>query len=254
MEKTNHSRVKIIFLVTTVVLIVLSILSYVRIKNLINTGNLVNHTQEVKLELEGIVAELTGAESSQRGYIISRDPVFLHGYYRSVAATNLRINNLAALTVDNPLQQQNVINLQNTVHTRMDFLRQILDSAEVSKILPYQLLAGKALMNNVHKQADAMEKEEQRLLEQRTALLIKEAFITPLFTFFLIVGSIIILVAAYIKITKDLKISDRLKADLEKRTAELELAYEKLQQNNQELVIMNKELESFNYISSHDLQ
>ncbi|MEO6255165.1 MAG: ATP-binding protein [Ferruginibacter sp.] len=99
-----------------------------------------------------------------------------------------------------------------------------------------------------------MGKEEQRLLQYRSALLTKEAFITPLFNIFLIVGAIIILVAAYIKITQELKTSDRLRADVEKRTAELELAYAALQQKNEELLTMNKELESFAYISSHDLQ
>ena len=254
MENTNHSRIKIIFLVTTAVLIVLSILSYVRIKMLIETGNLVNHTQEVKLELERIFAELTEAESSQRGYIISKDSAFLNAYYRSMAITEKGIDRVTVLTVDNPLQQQNLVTLRNTVHKRMDFMKQVLDSAAISKISSLQMLGGKALMNEVHRQVEAMEKEEQRLLEKRSAVLTKEAFITPLFTIFLIVGSIIILVAAYIKITQELKISDRLKADVLKRTNELELAYITLQQKNEELLTINKELEAFTYISSHDLQ
>ncbi|MEO7307442.1 MAG: CHASE3 domain-containing protein [Ferruginibacter sp.] len=254
MERISHSRIKIIFLVTTVILIVLSLLSYLRIKNLVDTGKLVNHTQEVKLELEGIVAELTEAESSLRGYIISKDSTFLNAYYTYMANTDRRINKVTALTADNPLQQQSLIALRKTVHKKMEYMDRILDTAAVSTISQPQMLGGRALMNNVHKQTEAMEKEEQRLLEHRSELLTKEAFITPMFTIFLIVGAIIILVAAYIKITQELKISDRLKADVEKRTAELELAYGALQQKNEELLTMNKELESFAYISSHDLQ
>jgi two-component system CheB/CheR fusion protein len=48
--------------------------------------------------------------------------------------------------------------------------------------------------------------------------------------------------------TKDLE------EKIEERTAELKSAIEELREKNQELVDMNKELEAFTYISSHDLQ
>jgi signal transduction histidine kinase len=254
MEKTSHSRIKIVFLVTSVILIALSILSYVRIKNLINAGNQVSHTQEVKLALKDIIMEIAEAESAQRGYIISGDSAFHEEHKKAIIAINRYIDKVAALTGDNPVQQQNVMTLRNSISKRLEYMRRTLDSAEVSKNSPKQMLGGKILMNDIYRQAEIMEKEEQHILDQRTAQLHKEALITPLFTVFLIVGSIIILVATYIKITHELKISDRLRSDVEKRTTELELAYGTLQQKNQELLKMNKELESFTYISSHDLQ
>ena len=45
-----------------------------------------------------------------------------------------------------------------------------------------------------------------------------------------------------------------LQEKIEERTAELKSAFEKLQEKNRELVSINKELEAFTYISSHDLQ
>jgi signal transduction histidine kinase len=254
MEKINHSRIKIVFLVTTVILIALSILSYVRIKNLIKTGKQVNHTQEVKLALKDIITELAEAESSQRGYIISGDSTFFNDHEMSVAIIDKYLNKVVALTDDNPVQQQNVITLRNSINKRLNYMTRTLDSAAASKNSTRQMLGGKILMNDIYRQAYIMEKEEQHLLDQRSALLTKEAFITPLLTMFLIVGSVIILVATYIKITQELKTSDGLRADLEKRTNDLELAYEALQQKNEELLTMNNELEAFTYVSSHDLQ
>ena len=55
------------------------------------------------------------------------------------------------------------------------------------------------------------------------------------------------------KETQELR-NKELEEKVQQRTAELNEANELLQQKNTELVKMNKELESFNYISSHDLQ
>lgn len=55
----------------------------------------------------------------------------------------------------------------------------------------------------------------------------------------------------------NLKAKDRafeLEKLVEERTAELRLAYEAQERKNKELVNMNRELQSFTYISSHDLQ
>jgi two-component system CheB/CheR fusion protein len=48
--------------------------------------------------------------------------------------------------------------------------------------------------------------------------------------------------------------TEKLEEKIEERTAELKIAIEELRERNQELVDMNKELEAFTYISSHDLQ
>jgi len=92
----------------------------------------------------------------------------------------------------------------------------------------------------VSKQITIMQNEEKKLLKVRSAKLNKSTTATPLLILSLIIGSIIILAAAYIKIIQELKTSDKLKFNLELK--------------NEELIQSNKELESFNYISSHDLQ
>jgi two-component system, chemotaxis family, CheB/CheR fusion protein len=49
-------------------------------------------------------------------------------------------------------------------------------------------------------------------------------------------------------------LTKELEAKIEERTVELKNAIEELRQMNKELVVTNKELEAFTYISSHDLQ
>lgn len=235
MEIINHSRVKIIFLFAAIFLITLSIMSYVRIKNLIEAAELVNHTQQVKLELENTFTTLINAESNHRGFILSKDTSFLNDFSASISKLNLHLDNVDALTKDNATQLANEKVLRDVIDKRIVYMKSILADATTSTITAQRWLGGKILMDDVRKQIALIENEEQQLLNQRSALLNKETFITPLITIFLIIGAIVILVAAYIKITQELKISDTLKLEVER-----EQRFRTLANNIQNLAWMAK--------------
>ena len=237
MEKTNNSRIKLIFLCATIILIVLSILSYVRINNLVRASEVVNHTQNVKLVLERTLSELIQAETSQRGYILSKEPVFLKEFYVALRNIDLYHNKIDSLTKDNPLQQQNVVGLWIAIDRRLDYLKAVLNAGAYSDIPLERWLGGKALMDEVRLKANKMQEEEEALMKRETTVLNKEAFFTPVFTIFLIICAILILIVAYYKISFDLKKSDRLKWNLHEKTLELEISNKELLQKNKEAVI-----------------
>ncbi len=239
-KKDQHTWIKVIFLFGIVALLVISFMSYIRINNLIAESEWVDHTQAVKLELDKTFSVLTEVESNQRGYLLTKDSAFLLPIFTANTNLNLHIDSIESLTKDNPSQQQNVIELRTLVFKRLDYLKKILDDAPVSTITTQRWLSGKALMDDVSKQITKMQNEENKLLTVRSASLNKSNTATPLLILLSIIGSIIIMGAAYFKIIRDLKIADKLKFNLEKK--------------NEELIESNKELESFNYISSHDLQ
>ena len=239
-EKNQHSHVKIIFILAIIAMLVISFMSYVRIKQLVDAANLVSHTQIVMSELNKTSSILKEVESSQRGYMLTKDSVFLSPVLASNTNLNLQLDTIASLTKDNPSQQKNVSVLRIVVFKRLDYLKKILDDAETSIIPKQRWLRGKKLMNDVNSQISKMENEENKLIKIRSASLDKSATITPFLILLLSIGSIIILAAAYFKIIRELKASETLKFNLDKK--------------NEELIESNKELESFNYISSHDLQ
>ena len=99
------------------------LISYQNMRTLRDQGGLVAHTQEVRAALGIVSGTLGDAESGQRGYIITGAAASLQPY--TVAARNLgpQIDQVALLTVDNPIQQARISRLRALVAARLAELR-----------------------------------------------------------------------------------------------------------------------------------
>ncbi len=247
MKKNKLFNTNIIFLFATVFLIVLSLITYLRIESLIDSSKQVNHTSRVEFGLNNIFANLKDIEAGQRGYLLTNDSVFLDHYYKAIGNLTIYFKILDSLAEKNPSQQHNIKALKLTVYKRIEQLKKTMVDARTSNTYPIELLEGKALMNEVREQINKMETEESHLLKQSNRTFDEETLVTPFFTISLIGFFIFISLIAYFQLIKALKISVELESDLEKKN-------NSLQKNIQLLTIMNKELETFTFISSHDMQ
>lgn len=261
MAKLIRYRIQIIFTIAIIVLLSLSVFSYLRINNLVTASKLVNHTTNVKLELENIFSTVADMESGHRGYILVKDIGFLTHFNSLIYGTQLKLDEIKILTRDDKEQQDNFVKLKLLVNRRIDQMKDAVLYSRSAEVTPETWRKGKITMDNLRDHINKMMKQEDILLKERTESLIQETVLTPIFTIFLIVCSLGVLFVSYFIITKELKISNLLKSDLELRKRELlNLNNSLLQSNislkesNDSLAKMNKELESFTYISSHDLQ
>ncbi len=112
------STINVNLLFTTVVISVLiyySYVSYQRIEKLDKEADRVSHTYVVKLELEQTITYLQDAGTAQRGYVLTKDPSFLHGFNLAEDKINKTVAEVDSLTRDNPAQQQNVITLKTLI-------------------------------------------------------------------------------------------------------------------------------------------
>ncbi len=233
MNRYTNKRTKLVFFFATIFLITLSVLSYVRIKNLIDTSQLVNHTNVVKLNLRNSYSFLLEMEANQRGYIITHDSLFLKPYYNNNASLDSCINKIDSLTTDNISQQRNSNELRVLIEKRKKYMHDILADAPTQTISLKRMQGGKALMDNVRSQINKMESEEDNLLNTRTKLLDKETFLTPVVTFLLILSAIIMLVAAYYKIMNDLKNSNLLRLEIQESNNLLQIKNEQIKQSEE---------------------
>lgn len=261
MAKLLRYRIQIIFTIAIIVLLSLSVFSYLRIDNLVKASRLVNHTTNVKLQLENIFSTVADMESGHRGYILAKDIGFLTHFNSLIYSTQLKLNEIKILTIDNTEQQENFIKLKLLVNQRIDQMKDAVLYSRSAELTPEIWTKGKATMDDLRNHIDKMMAQEGILLKERTESLTQETVLTPIFTIFLIICSLGVLFVSYFIITKELKTSNLLKSDLELRKKELLEVNESLLQSNTSLkdsngtlAKMNKELESFTYISSHDLQ
>lgn len=254
MRKPEHTKIRIIFVFAAAFLLSLSIYCYIRINELTKSYYLVDHTNSVKLELEKFASTIKDIESSSRGFLLTKDSVYLDEFYLHIRKIDSKIDSLRALTKDNRLQQIYVDTLESLAARRVSALVNVVSLGSIDKISVAQRVKNKTLRIYFRKHINKMMSVEEVKLKERTLLMERQSALTPLFTVLLMISALIALILSYYGINRELKISDQLKDNLEESKNQLTEKNETLQTSNENLAAVNKELEAFTYISSHDLQ
>src|SRR5713101_8320092 len=134
----------------------------------------VQRTHEVKEELSGVLRLLVDAETGQRGYLITDDPLYLQPYQEASSQIEGRLTRLADLTKNNAVQQQRTVELRRVEQEELAVLRQTVQLDQEGKDLEAgQIMlsgVGRQRMDELRRVVADMEKEEDRLLAMRASL------------------------------------------------------------------------------------
>lgn len=195
-------QLQIVFSISIVVLLLSLYASFFSVQRLIENSKLVNHTHEVLIHADNIISYMKDAETGHRGFIITRDRDFLTPYHGA---------NVRDLTLDNPLQQKNIADIDNLVQNKFAQMKITLAASEKDKTgnidslnLYKQMLNGRKIMVDLRSAVERVKNEEKRLLEVRSSEQNKYINASPFFLLFASIISILITAFAYIKIKKDL--------------------------------------------------
>jgi len=240
--------IKNVFLILIIFSLGLFVLSYRRNKSIVSESAIVNHTNLVKLDLQNVFFNLKDMESGIRGYLITKDLPFLKNFYKGEGIIGLSLARLDSITKDNPSQQKNLLGLHLLVNKKIGWMKSQINAEDTQKIVIQKVLGGRAIMDEMRIKINEMTGEENELLKIRSLALDKKTLETPTIALLLALLLILVYFVLY------LKTMERLKLDIRKKTQELTDSLDLLEKNNFELGRVNKELESFTYISSHDLQ
>ena len=130
------------------------------------------HTYRVMDMARLVLIDVQAAETSERGFLITHDGRYLEPHRKSVAAVGPHLDQLQALTSDNPSQQLRVAKLRQLVQQRLALLDRAIMMASLSGTLSPDLFAimqqGKARMDGVRAVISASLADEQQLLIKRT--------------------------------------------------------------------------------------
>lgn len=243
---------RLIFLIIALLLLSLSFVLYYRIQELIGSYRLINHTREVQLKLEQTFSCVKGAETSQRGFLLTKDSAFLPAFYEAESRADSLIKELRKDTEDNQQQQVNLNTLEYLINyrfTRMNYLLAKHDSITGGKVdgISMGLLHGRSMMDSIRYYVNQMTKEEARLMKLRERMKNEYLSLTPKAILIFVLFALSVLVFSFYRINYQLKIKAHYAKLLSNKNEELEI-------KNQQLEKTNEELFSFNYITSHDLR
>ena len=161
-------------LATVLVFFLLSgAIAYVNIQALEANQQKVLHSHEVLVSLDRLLSTTQDAETGQRGYLLTGDDKYLEPYDNAVSEIGGRLDEVAALTQDNPVQQTNVGLLRRHVDAKLDELRQTIALRKTTGLDAALDIVhtnrGKVEMDAIRRQAETMRLEEVRLRRLRIA-------------------------------------------------------------------------------------
>ncbi|HEX7874437.1 MAG TPA: CHASE3 domain-containing protein [Sphingobium sp.] len=159
----------------------------------------VRHTMLVQQHLGRMQLLVTSAETAQRGYVLTGQKEYLRPYNEAITQLPLELEMLDRISADNPRQQASADRLRPLIRERMEILSASVALMNMDKASDAVDLVrsgrGLTVMRNVREVIDTMEREESRLLTQRTE---RAQLITMVARSLLIGSAVVIFVFALI--------------------------------------------------------
>lgn len=162
------------FLAIVVILAMLSVLSSLgQVTTLRSRGESVEHTYQVLLSAANVQRLLNDAETGQRGFLLTGDVSYLAPYHLSLPALEAETRNLEALAAEIPDQAPRVQKIRDLIALKLRELERTVDIMRQAG--PQEAVAivaageGRAAMDLLRNELDAIVREEQRWLAAREA-------------------------------------------------------------------------------------
>lgn len=204
---------RIIFTISLFVILFIGAITFKHINNISNTSKLVMHTYEVNLELERLFSYIKDSENSMRGYLISKDPIYLEPYRTATNNVNNTFLHLKKFIGQNPKQQQNLEDLFDIVNKRFEYMNVYTIRAEevdINRDLKFKknFRESSILLVDIREKLNEMVALEESYLKARSSEYNSQIYFTPILTLSILLITLALLIYAYNQTTNDI---DKLK-------------------------------------------
>jgi len=165
-----EKRVVLGFVIALAIIVWLGIHSFLNHQKFAETSQWVSHTHEVLFHSEQILTAAMDMETSQRGYVITGDSLFLKPLALGIDTLQRHLDTLRMLTHDRLVQQKRLDKLKMAVEKKAAFSKNVVIARHrgfQSAFDSIQTFKGILLMNNIKAIINDMQREEKNLLQQR---------------------------------------------------------------------------------------
>jgi CheY-like chemotaxis protein len=217
--------------ISLLLLIISAVASYISINNLLNSAQWVNRTNEVGKKVEGVISVLADAESGQRGYLLTGRKQFLDPYMNAKDKTNNLLNELKALTADNPAQLQDCDLLRSQANAQLNYLESLVQKKRNNEVVSdSSLMAGKEQMDSVRRIVARIKEREESFLGARTQTMSRFAASTPTLIVVACLLGIVVTIISFLRMLND----------FQKRAALQQALQQKDEQISKRIEMINK--------------
>ncbi|MBX9905951.1 MAG: CHASE3 domain-containing protein [Burkholderiales bacterium] len=252
------------------IMAVIAILAFHQAQIFKKTAGEMAQSQDILHDLEQVRAAIAGAETSQRGYLITGDASYLQTYRKMLASIGPdEMKHIEGLVNDNPHQSAQLVKLKLNIGARTKTFDQVIAAYQTHGFKAAQELVaqdiGRGQTIQVYRNIDDMAVLIQgHLIGSHELQAAAEARLR-----YSIAALAVVLLAAlsliYLLVTRSVtaarraeKLLGRLNVALETRVTERTLQLEErtgeLEQRSRQLEERSAQLESFSYSVSHDLR
>lgn len=219
------------------------------------------HTHQIIEEIKDSLIELLNVETGDRGYLLSRDNLFLVPMNTGKINALRHIDKIAAMTADSPAQQQRVAELRRLAQAKIEFAETTVSIQEEEARAMVAKGEGKRIMDEYRKVSSEMVDFESAVLAQRVrdlataqqALWAAAAILTVLGGG--ILGWVFNLTRTTIEQEKRrVEMLNEMNLNLQGEIEHRRLTEQALKETTVKLTSSNADLQRFAYVASHDLQ
>jgi signal transduction histidine kinase/CheY-like chemotaxis protein len=138
-----------------------------------SVDRLVSHSFEVQQVAGELLSDLQGAETGQRGFLLTGQDSYLEPYNRALTSVPHAFDSLRTLTADNPDQYERLTALKSLIDAKFDELRTTVNLTQQGQRAQALALVntnlGKNIMDDIRARLTAILQTESDLLTSREA-------------------------------------------------------------------------------------
>lgn len=205
-----------------IILVISSVASYYSISNLIESSRQVRKSTAIINNLNEVMSIMKDAETGQRGYLLSDNPLFLEPYNSALKKMDESLFSLEQLVANRPYGDK-IIEMETDIRYRLGVLDSNINLKRTTGAYSNKaLVIGKHYMDEIRRVNDKIIRQEQVLLSERTDKLREFANYTPAIILFSALLAIGITLYSYRRVSRDFEERMMLQNALEQKNIETE--------------------------------